>query len=188
MSVSGTGPAVAVDALQVRIGSNTLMGPVSFEVGSDQTLVIMGETGAGKSLVVQAILGTLPEALQAAGTIEVDGVRVDEMPLEIRAQAWGLQITALPQEPWRALSPLKRSANHVLETHRYVAQQANPKASCADVFDTLGLTGAEARLPGALSGGMAQRVAFAAAIKVWILIVDHGFLNCCPPYRTRGAP
>lgn len=155
--------SVSVNHLQIHVDSKLLLGPVSFSVSPASTLVVMGETGAGKSLIAQAILGTLPAELNATGIINVAGQRVDNMPLDIRATSWGRQIAALPQEPWRALSPLKRAVMHVRETHRHVAQQPNPQASCTKVFDALGLAGAESRLPGALSGGMAQRVAFAAA-------------------------
>ncbi len=154
---------VAVSELCVHVGSTQLMGPVSFAVAPGETLVVMGETGAGKSLIAQAILGTLPEQLHSSGVIEVNGERVDNVAAHIRAASWGRQIAALPQEPWRALSPLKRSARHVRETYRYVAQHADPESSCARVFEALGLVGAEERLPSELSGGMAQRVAFAAA-------------------------
>ncbi|MGQ7843789.1 ABC transporter ATP-binding protein [Granulosicoccus sp. 3-233] len=154
---------VAVRELCVHVGSTLLMGPVSFSVAAGETLVVMGETGAGKSLIAQAILGTLPDQLHATGEIDVNGLRVDNLAPEIRAASWGRQIAALPQEPWRALSPLKRSARHVRETYRHVGRQPDPAASCARAFDALGLVGAEERLPGELSGGMAQRVAFAAA-------------------------
>lgn len=163
MEKSDSGSSVSVNELRVNVRSNPLLGPVSFSVTPGDTLVVMGETGAGKSLVAQAILGTLPDELCADGVITVDGQRVDNLDPEHRAASWGRQIAALPQEPWRALSPLRHAARHVRETYRYVAQHNDAQASCAQVFEALGLTGAEERLPGALSGGMAQRVAFAAA-------------------------
>lgn len=178
---------VAVTELCVHVGSSKLLGPVSFAVAPGETLVVMGETGAGKSLIAQAILGTLPEELHSVGLIEVDGGRVDNLASEIRAASWGRQIAALPQEPWRALSPLKRSARHVRETYRYVAHHPDPEASSAQAFDALGLTGAEARLPGALSGGMAQRVAFAAATAggAPILLADEPTKGLDTDRRTR---
>lgn len=163
MTIQPAETAIAVQQLQVHAGHLSLLGPVSFNVPTGETLIIMGETGAGKSLVAQSILGTLPAGLRAKGSIKLNERRVDRRSAARRAALWGHQIAALPQEPWRALSPLKRSAHHVRETHRHVAHRKDPKASCAEAFDALGLRGAEARLPGALSGGMAQRVAFAAA-------------------------
>jgi len=167
--------SVSVRDLHVRAGEIALLGPVGFDIAPGGTLVVMGETGAGKSLVAQAILGTLPDALQAAGIVALDGQRVDDLACEPRAALWGRQIAALPQEPWRALSPLMRSAPQVRETYRHVARHADPESARARVFQALGLSGAEKRLPGALSGGMAQRVAFAAATAggAPILIADE---------------
>lgn len=178
---------VSVDDLVVHVGSTQLMGPVSFTVAPGNTLVVMGETGAGKSLVAQAILGTLPDDLSASGVIKVDGQRVDKLDSEVRAASWGRQIAALPQEPWRALSPLKHAAKHVRETYRYVADENNPKVSTNKVFEDLGLTGAESRLPGELSGGMAQRVAFAAATAggAPILLADEPTKGLDTDRRTR---
>jgi len=161
--VAETLGAVAVRGLRVRSAKVALLGPLDLDVAPGGTLVVMGETGAGKSLVAQAILGTLPAALRAQGTIALDGHRVDDLAPEARTALWGCRIAALPQEPWRALGPLMRAAAQVRETYRYVARRTDPEAARARAFEALGLTGAERRLPGALSGGMAQRVAFAAA-------------------------
>lgn len=94
-----------------------------------------------------------------------------------RAAMWGHELATLPQEPWRALKPLMRAFSQVAESYRFVAGQ-DPKTArkaTVDAFDTLDLGGAEARLPGTLSCGMAQRVAFAAATagKAPILLADE---------------
>ena len=157
--------AITVDNLSVHAGAKKLLGPVSFEITAGQTLVIMGETGAGKSLIAQAILGTLPQDLTATGRISVAGKRVDDLPQTDRARAWGRDLASLPQEPWRALDPLMPAFAQVVETHVHVAGRSRRNARDASERDLsgLGLAPREPRLPGALSGGMAQRVAFAAA-------------------------
>ncbi len=157
--------AIDVQNLSVFAGSTLLMGPVTFQVRPGETLVIMGETGAGKSLIAQAILGTLPAALRAEGEISINDRRVHTLSQAQRAALWGREIATLPQEPWRALDPLMRAFKQVSEAHRYAADRPKAEATTATAgdFQTLGLVGAEQRLPSALSGGMAQRVAFAAA-------------------------
>ncbi|MDP5218948.1 ATP-binding cassette domain-containing protein [Ruegeria sp. 2205SS24-7] len=169
--------SIEVDMLSVFAGPTRLMGPVSFSVAPGGTLVIMGETGAGKSLIAQAILGTLPGALRAEGHITINGSRVDTLPVAERAAMWGHELATLPQEPWRALDPLMRAFRQVTESYRFVAGHPPVQAreDTAEAFQALGLSGAEDRLPGALSGGMAQRVAFAAATagKAPILIADE---------------
>ena len=73
-----------VRGLTVSVGDAALVGPVSFSVDSGENFVIMGETGAGKSLLAQAIMGNLPPGLKeraksfckpASGHAEHDGAR-----------------------------------------------------------------------------------------------------------------
>ncbi len=156
---------IKVKELSVFAGSQRLLGPVSFQVAAQGTLVIMGETGAGKSLIAQAILGTLPGALRAEGAISINGRRVDTLGSVEHARLWGREIATLPQEPWRSLGPLMVSWRQVAETHHHIGGLAwgAAHAGTASDYSALGLEGAEPRLPGQLSGGMAQRVAFAAA-------------------------
>ncbi len=168
---------VTVSELQVFAGDERLMGPVSFALGAGETLVIMGETGAGKSLIAQAILGVLPNALRMEGEICVNGRRVDTLTPAERAAMWGHEIATLPQEPWLALDPLMQAWRQVAETHVHVAGLSRPQAQHQTAKDlvALGLNGTEDRLPGQLSGGMAQRVAFAAATagRAPILLADE---------------
>lgn len=154
-----------VSKLTVQAGSKHLLGPVSFAIPVGGTLVIMGETGAGKSLLAQAILGALPHGLSASGKIVLDGRQIDHLSTEEHEKLWGHEITLLPQEPWRALDPTMQCGAQVVETYRFVAgleQKAARQAAMRD-FDHLGLTGTQRKRPEQLSGGMAQRAAFAAA-------------------------
>lgn len=168
---------IAVQNLAVFSGSTRLLGPVSFQVAAGGTLIIMGETGAGKSLIAQAILGTLPKSLHAEGVIEINQQRVDTLDAGRRAALWGREIATLPQEPWRALDPLMASWKQVAETHCHVSELSMAQARIETEKDliALGLNGVEPRLPGQLSGGMAQRVAFAAATagRAPILLADE---------------
>lgn len=169
--------AIDVSRLSIFAGARRLLGPVSFNVGAGETLVIMGETGAGKSLIAQAILGTLPPALRMEGEIAINGRRVDAFSLVDRAAMWGREIATLPQEPWLALDPLMASWRQVSETHVHVGGMPpdQAKRQTAEDLTALGLAGNEPRLPGQLSGGMAQRVAFAAATagRAPILLADE---------------
>ncbi|MFC3614874.1 ABC transporter ATP-binding protein [Lutimaribacter marinistellae] len=169
--------ALDIKDLSVFTGAHRLLGPVSFSLGEGDVFVVMGETGAGKSLIAQAILGTLPASLRMEGEIAINGRRVDRLPPAERALLWGREIATLPQEPWLALSPLMASWRQVAETHVHVGgrTQRDAKQATANDFVALGLEAAEPRLPGQLSGGMAQRVAFAAATagRAPILLADE---------------
>jgi len=156
---------LAVEGLAVFAGTRRLLGPLSLAVPSGGILTIMGETGAGKSLLAQAVLGDLPPPLHAQGVVTLDGRRIDTLDAHARSQIWGRQMAMLPQEPWRALSPLMPVGRQVSEVYRYVgdcSQACAHKAALSDLA-TLGLAGAERLRVGQLSGGMAQRASFAAA-------------------------
>lgn len=169
--------ALEVENLCVFAGPRRLLGPVNFSLNKGETLVVMGETGAGKSLIAQAILGTLPAALRMEGSISINEQRVDTMDIVERAALWGREITTLPQEPWLALGPLMASWKQVAETHVHVAglSSQDAKQEAAKDLVALGIDASETRFPGQLSGGMAQRVSFAAATagRAPILLADE---------------
>ena len=137
-------PAISVEALCVFAGQDVLLGPISFQVGKGGTLIIIGETGAGKSLAVQAILGTLHGSLRAEGRITVNGRQLDSLTPGSRAALWGRELAALPQEPWCALDPLMRSYPQVHEAYRFVSCLSKRAAGVATdrVFGFLDLHGA----------------------------------------------
>lgn len=155
-----------VTDLIVRAGNEHLLGPVSFSVAPGQSLVIMGESGAGKSLIANAVMGNLAPALNHNGKITIDNHNVTAMSSAARQSLWGRHITLLPQEPWLALDPLMRVSHQVEESHRLVGDnnRNTAKQLTQRDFARLELDGAQTKRPDQLSGGMNQRVAFAAAM------------------------
>ncbi|MEE4315730.1 MAG: ATP-binding cassette domain-containing protein, partial [Erythrobacter sp.] len=151
--------------IAVRDGATTLLAPLSLELEPGEPLVVLGETGSGKSLMAQALMGTLPPELQARGRVAIgDRVLNAGDPARFRG-LWGGTISVLPQEPWLSLDPLMRSDRQVSEAHALVRGLPGPeaRARAAADLEALGLAGAGGRYPHQLSGGMAQRVAIAAA-------------------------
>ncbi|WP_417605597.1 ABC transporter ATP-binding protein [Oceanimonas baumannii] len=139
--------------------------PLSFTLMAGQPLTLLGETGSGKSLIAQAIMGNLPAGLQARGQIWLRGEELSGLPAAARRKRWGRELAMLPQEPWLALDPTMPAVEQVAEGYRYVAGNNRDRARERAIQDLtrLGLGQALHRLPGQLSGGMMQRLAFAAA-------------------------
>lgn len=158
MSVLIEAREVAVDGPQGR-----LVEPVSLTLRPGVPLTIVGETGSGKSLLMQALMGTLPAGLQARGSARIDGEDFDLSAPGNMRRLWGRTIAVLPQEPWLALDPLMRAREQVAEVHHLVSLETAGGAHADADLETVGLARAAARLPGELSGGMAQRLAFSAA-------------------------
>lgn len=169
-----------VNGLAVRVddaAGRLLVDEVSFRLEPGQVLCLLGESGSGKSLLAQAVMGTLPAGLRAQGSIGLAGSVTPAGRTQARRAAWGRRIALLPQEPWAALDPTMRAQAQVAETHRFVRGLPAPEAAAAARQDLarLGLAAAAGHLPHQLSGGMAQRVAFAAttAAGAPVLIVDE---------------
>ncbi|MGR7919582.1 ABC transporter ATP-binding protein [Zobellella denitrificans] len=145
--------------------ADAIVRPLSFTLGAGRPLTLLGETGSGKSLIAQAIMGNLPAGLQARGRIWLRGEELTHLPAAARRRLWGRQLAMLPQEPWLALDPTMRAVEQVAEGYRYVAgaDWAQARRQAEQDLTRLGLGHALHRLPGQLSGGMMQRLAFAAA-------------------------
>lgn len=154
-----------VERAAVHAASTRLVEPVSFSLFAGRPLTILGETGSGKSLLAQSIMGLLPQGLSASGIAVIDGLRIELDDPAAHRPLWGRKVGILPQEPWLALDPTMPALPQVAEGHRFIAGKTPARAAGAAKEDllALGVLDAGAKLPMQLSGGMAQRVAFAAA-------------------------
>lgn len=151
--------------IAVRDGGTTLLSSLSLHLNPGEPLIILGETGSGKSLMAQALMGILPLELTAKGRVAIGARMLNAAAPEGFRGLWGREIGVLPQEPWLSLDPLMRARTQVAETHALVRGLGRAEARARAEADlvALGLAEAGMRFPHELSGGMAQRVAIAAA-------------------------
>lgn len=188
MNASPPLDALRVEDLTVWHGQQPLVGGVSFAVPAGGVLSLLGESGSGKSLLAQAIMGNLPASLRATGSIFQAGQYSDAADGRSRQSGWGRRIALLPQEPWLALDPTMTVARQVAETYELVSQSAPDQqneslrrarsqaaASARRALASLGLEAAADKYPFMISGGMAQRVAFLAthAAGAPLMIIDE---------------
>ena len=166
-----------VEGLSVHAGPRRLIGEVSFELRAGDALVLIGESGAGKSLLAQAIMGILPAPLCARGRVQLGQQDSDAARAGTRRSWWGRQLALLPQEPALALDPLRGVGVQVRETLQLVAGEPPHRASAlaAQRLQACGLSEASGLRPQQLSGGMAQRagVAIALAGGAQVLLADE---------------
>lgn len=160
----------------VRTGSLVLADVPDVHIEAGKPLSIVGESGSGKSVLAHALMGTLPPELSAVGALAVGDTSFDLAERDSRRTLWGREVALLPQEPALALDPTMRVRAQVAEG---VAGWRPRSAGALEAADTrlgqVGLAGAGSSYPHTLSGGMAQRVAYAAATVggAKVLILDE---------------
>ena len=146
-----------------------LLRGISLSVEAGQAHGLMGESGAGKSMIGKAVLGILPRAVEiTGGQILLDGADLLTLPLPERRRRIGLTAALIPQDPLTALNPSRRIGPQI--TDRLVDilgwTRAAANARARDLLAEVQIADPDRTLrayPHELSGGMRQRVLIASA-------------------------
>lgn len=179
-------PLLQVQDLEVEFDTyggivNAVRG-VSFHVGAGETLAIVGESGCGKSVSVQAAMGLLPvpPARVMKGSVRLEGMEILNARLLDGEEVRGSQIGMIFQDPMSSLNPTMTIGDQIAEpliVHRgYSGDRA--RARVLELLDLVripeGLKRAK-QYPFEFSGGMLQRVMIAMAIACnpKVLIADE---------------
>ncbi len=144
-----------------------------------ESIAIVGESGAGKTLTGMAILSLLPPPLaRLRGTIEVDG---RELTPALSRRTLASHVTLVPQDPLTALNPVRTIGSlfhEVVTRHHGTRGREARRDLIRRILGDLGLPDPDAVLasyPHQLSGGMRQRVliGMALAIRAPVLVADE---------------
>lgn len=162
---------LSVRNLSVRIrGAQTrLLRSVSLEVAPGEVRGLVGESGAGKSMIGKAVLGILPKAIEVvAGEIWLDGVDLLALPPAERRKQIGASCALIPQDPLTALNPSRRVGPQISDRLVDILgwSRAKANARAVEVLGEVQIEGAARVLrayPHELSGGMRQRILIASA-------------------------
>jgi phospholipid/cholesterol/gamma-HCH transport system ATP-binding protein len=153
-------PYIRIRGLTQSFGGHEVLRGVDMDVFHGETLVILGSSGGGKSVLLKHLPGLLRPT---AGSVKVDGVEISDL-----------------EE--RALGPIRRQMGFMFQggalfdsftvaenvafplRESGLRDEAEITARVAEALDIVRLPGEEDKLPSDLSGGMRKRVALARAV------------------------
>ena len=144
---------------------------LSFDIRRGETIALVGESGAGKSVSALSILQLLPypTASHPKGSITVEGEEVIGASARRLRALRGNRISMIFQEPMSSLNPLhtvERQVGEVLMIHQGM-RRGQARARVVELLGLVGLDDIAKRLkafPHELSGGQRQRVMIAMAL------------------------
>ncbi|MDD9197030.1 cysteine/glutathione ABC transporter permease/ATP-binding protein CydD [Aliivibrio sp. S3MY1] len=144
----------------------TLLGPISFHLLEGSQTALVGPSGAGKTSLINAILGFLPYQ----GSIKINGIELSELD----KKRWYQDINWVGQNPTLVHGTIEE--NITLGKQEITKEQldsASKQAFANEFIDDLGYQHAISDRSGGLSVGQAQRLALARALlqqgRLWIL-------------------
>jgi phospholipid/cholesterol/gamma-HCH transport system ATP-binding protein len=156
-----TTPKIRIRGLYKSFGNKVVLDGVDLDVMPRTSMVVIGGSGSGKSVLLKCVLGLLePDD----GLIEIDGVNLARLPRQEREETRA-RIGMLFQNGalFDSLSVWENVAFGLLARHK--ATRAEARARANSFLEQVGLAPSVGDLaPAELSGGMQKRVALARAI------------------------
>lgn len=159
--------SLVLQELTVMRGSQVIINRVSCRVPGGQTLVLVGESGCGKTTLLRAIAGLIPIS---SGKVTVNGTNPAVLPPAER------RVLYLDQEPL-LFEHLTVEENVAFPLRMQGLEKSAIQAHAAEILDATGMRVHAHKRPHQLSGGQKQRTAFARAVmaRPRVLLLDEPF-------------
>ena len=186
-----------VEGLSYSIGKAKLLDNINFQVDRGQTLAVVGESGAGKTLLAKLLLGIEPKVGVASGCINIDGENSRTFSDIQWQRVRGKQVGMVSQEPLSALNPVKRiewllkraiALHHKSGTSFRAGNTELLNQRIDELLEQVGLSSdLKTRYPHQLSGGQRQRLLIALAIvnNPTLLVADEPSTALDPEVRQQ---
>ncbi|TCO52274.1 dipeptide/oligopeptide/nickel ABC transporter permease/ATP-binding protein [Actinocrispum wychmicini] len=180
-----TRAVLSVSGLTVQVpgpgGNVSVVDDVALEIAKGEVYGLVGESGCGKSMTALALMGLVPPpARLTAGSVRLGGRELAGLDERALSGIRGNEISLIFQDPIASLSPVHtigRQIGEPLRAHRGMSRR-DALDRAGELLNLVGVPDARRRLgdyPFQFSGGMAQRVAIAAALacEPKLLIADE---------------
>lgn len=155
-----------------------LVQDVALRLNSGETLALVGETGSGKTILAQSLMGVLPpNVYRHGGKLSICGKEILHEK-QLRAML-GKEIVYIPQNGYEFLNPSRTVRKHLYDSLARIGVPAGQRdAAALEKLEQAGFSEPKSiidRYPFELSGGMAQRVTIALALcsRAKLLIADE---------------
>ncbi|GHA00273.1 ABC transporter ATP-binding protein [Streptomyces subrutilus] len=165
-----------------RDGVAKAVNGVDYSVDEGETLAVLGESGSGKSVTAQAVMGILdvPPGRIAGGEILFKGKDLLKMKEEERRKIRGAEMAMIFQDALSSLNPVLSvgaQLGEMFEVHRGMSRK-DSRARAVELMDRVRIPAAKERVgdyPHQFSGGMRQRImiAMALALEPSLIIADE---------------
>jgi oligopeptide/dipeptide ABC transporter ATP-binding protein len=153
----------------------------SFQLQPGRTLVLLGESGSGKSVMARSVLRLYGSNARIRGAVRLGEVDLGAANERTLRSVRGQRIALVPQDPSGALDPLRSVGSQIVEVlreHDAVASKAEGRDRAVELLRLVGIPDPGRivkAFPHELSGGMRQRVVIAIAVSCnpQVLIADE---------------
>lgn len=173
-----------VTGLQVKFdtpeGEVQAVNDLDFSVEHGESLAIVGESGAGKSQAVMAIMGLLAKNGSATGKAKFKGQDLMQMSRKELNNIRGCEIAMIFQDPMTSLNPFLTIEKQMVEviTYHQGLRRGEARAQAVEMLRAVRIPAPEERIkqyPHEFSGGMRQRVMIAMGLlcEPSLLIADE---------------
>jgi oligopeptide transport system ATP-binding protein len=167
---------------RTRDGVARAVNGVSYTVDAGETLAVLGESGSGKSVTAQAVMGILdtPPGRITGGEILFEGQDLLRVGEDRRRRVRGAEMAMIFQDALSALNPVMTVGAQLAEmftVHRGLSRK-DARARAVELMDRVRIPAARTRAgdyPHQFSGGMRQRImiAMAIALEPKLIIADE---------------
>ena len=165
-----TAPCLEITNLSATLANRMrVLRSVSLTVEPGEVHALVGESGAGKSMIGKAVLGVLPLSVRVAeGSIRLEGTDLRRLWSRKRRKLIGARTALIPQDPLTALNPSRRIGPQMTDRLIKILGWDGKRAAARirQLLDEVRIREPERVVrcyPHELSGGMRQRVLIAAA-------------------------